>query len=258
MTQSNLPDTKPESSRRHDAAADTEPLLHLHKMSTTAGLGSQEYVAINVTAVVAVVFGLASVLCILGYLLLVIPVIGIVLSLIALRQIHNSNGTQTGRAAAWTGLVLAGGITAVIGGYNTAEALHRRADDQALYALCAQLGQDIAGGNYQQAYQHFSPDFQARIPLDQFLSECKNIQVGGQVPRVVGAEWNGLADFQTDSDGVERAVGMTIVHYQTVDNQEETPRLETHFLRGPDGWKIDSIGELFPEQPNPKMPREQR
>jgi hypothetical protein len=258
MTQSKIPETSPETPHRPDPAADTEPLLHLHKMSTTAGLGSQEYVAINATAVVAVVFGLASALCILGYLLLIIPIIGIILSLVALRQIHTSNGTQTGRAAAWIALILAGGVTAVIGGYRAWDALQRRSDDNAISTLCVQFGDDIAAGNYQQVYQLFSPDFQSRVPQDQFLSRVKDIQQGGNLPKIDRASWNGLADFQLDSDGIKHAVGMIKIHYSDTDIDDDAPRLEAHFIQSSDGWRIDSIGDLFPESPNPKPQRDQR
>src|SRR5271155_3285734 len=100
------------------SSSDGDPLLHLHKMSTTAGLGSQDYVAVNVTSVVAVLFGLASLLAIASPVLLVFPIVGVALSLIALRQVRNSNGTQTGIALAVLGLVLSGAITAVIFSYQ--------------------------------------------------------------------------------------------------------------------------------------------
>ncbi len=82
-------------------------------MSTTAGLGSQDYVAVNVTSVVAVLFGLASLLAIASPVLLVFPIVGVVLEPDRLRQVRNSNGTQTGKGLAILGLVLSGIITAV-------------------------------------------------------------------------------------------------------------------------------------------------
>jgi uncharacterized protein DUF4190 len=260
MTQSNLPQVDPQTAgpaqaaapRHTDAAAETEPLLHLYKMSTTAGVGSQDYVAVNVTAVVAVVFGLASVLCALGYLLLIIPIVGIVLSVIALRQIRNSNGTQTGRGIAWVGLILAGGITAVIGGYRVVNALQLRSDENAIATLCSQFGQYISNGDYDRAYQLFDTEFQGRVPMDEFRSQFKEMQSGDQAPALEGAAWNGIAEFQTDSEGVVRCSTMIKMHYRGTTSDEDDPRLEAHFRRDDNGWRIDSIGGFFATAPSPR------
>src|SRR5439155_24799091 len=84
-----------------------DPLSHLHKMSTTAGLGSGEYVAINGTAIFALILGIVSALTLFEELvLLVVPLVGVVAAIVALRQISRSGGTQTGKGLATAGLVL--------------------------------------------------------------------------------------------------------------------------------------------------------
>ncbi|MGA3068038.1 MAG: DUF4190 domain-containing protein [Tepidisphaeraceae bacterium] len=257
MTQSKPPqiDQSQPFPAHTDPAADTEPLLHLHKMSTTAGLGSQDYVAINVTAVVAVIFGLASALCALGYLLLIIPIVGTVLGIVALRQIRNSNGTQSGRALAWTGLVLAGGITIGIGGYHVADILHRRADEQALSDLCGQFGQALANHQYEQAYALFDADFQQRYSLDAFKDHLIQTQQQTMAPTIASAAWNGLADFRTDAQGVERANSMIRLHFPDSSSDYDDPRLEIHFTRTSDGWRIDDVPEMFPAPPSSASPQ---
>jgi hypothetical protein len=65
-----------------------------------------EYRSLSVTALVALLFGLASPLCFGHILLFLIPLVGIVLSLLALRQIAASDGALAGRGAALAGLVL--------------------------------------------------------------------------------------------------------------------------------------------------------
>src|SRR4051812_11954856 len=96
--------------------ADDDPLSHLHKMSTTAGLGSGEYVAVNGMAVVAIILGLASSLSLLDTAFLVsVPPLTIVLAILALWQISDSNGTQTGRGLAIGGLLLALLFAAAVG-----------------------------------------------------------------------------------------------------------------------------------------------
>ena len=42
-----------------------DPLAKLHKMSTTAGVASQQYVAVNTSAVIAALLGVASALALL-------------------------------------------------------------------------------------------------------------------------------------------------------------------------------------------------
>src|SRR5436190_20522337 len=83
-----------------------DPLARLHKMSTTAGLGTTEYVAINPLAVASIFLGVASLLALLDNLLLAVPVLAIICSVWALSQIRNSGGTQSGRALAILGLLL--------------------------------------------------------------------------------------------------------------------------------------------------------
>src|SRR5215510_13989681 len=74
-----------------------DPLAHLHKMSTTAGLGTTEYVAINPLAVTAFFLGLASSLALLDNTLLAVPALALIIAIVALRQIFGSGGTQTGK-----------------------------------------------------------------------------------------------------------------------------------------------------------------
>src|SRR5207249_5999139 len=90
--------------------ADDEPLAHLHKMSTTAGLGSGDYVAVNGTAVFALMLGVASALALMTEVLLIIPLVCVIASVIAWGQIRHSNGTQTGKRLVIAALVLGLGL----------------------------------------------------------------------------------------------------------------------------------------------------
>src|SRR2546423_11699825 len=83
-----------------------DPLAKLHRMSTTAGVASQQYVAVNTTAVIAALLGVASGLTLFSQLMLVIPVAGIVCAIVAWRQINGSNGTETGKPLAIAVLLL--------------------------------------------------------------------------------------------------------------------------------------------------------
>src|SRR5438105_4379840 len=94
------------SAKPQAAPVADDPIAHLHKMSTTAGLGSGDYVAVNPVAVFAALVGLASTLALADNVLLFIPLVGVVLAVLALWQIAHSNGTQTGRGIAWLGMIL--------------------------------------------------------------------------------------------------------------------------------------------------------
>ena len=74
------------------ASDEPDPLASLHKMSTTAGITSQEYVAINIPSIIALIVGLAGVVAALTPVLLLVPVAGVVVGMVALSQIRASNG----------------------------------------------------------------------------------------------------------------------------------------------------------------------
>ena len=65
-----------------------------------------QYHAVSVLAIVGLLLGLASPLCFMAPLLMMVPVIGAVVSLIALRRISASEGALVGRKAAAAGLAL--------------------------------------------------------------------------------------------------------------------------------------------------------
>jgi len=242
MTQIN---PTPNQSSKHDPAVDNDQLLHLHKMSTTAGLGTQEYAAVNVTSVVAVLFGLASLLSMANVVLLVIPVVGVILGFIGLRQVQKSNGTQTGKGLAITGLLLSGIITAVIFCVQGIKEYHTRADQQAISALCQKYGTLLAQNKFDEAYSLFDDDFKNRVNQQLFTIHLTNIQnQGALLPPISGADWNGLAEFQPADNGEETADSVLKVFYKGTDYEG---RLTARFRRNSSGvWLFDNIPDQFP------------
>jgi len=244
MTQTNSPSSQTDSRAPRDPAADTDPLLHLHKMSTTAGVGTGDYVAVNVTSVVAVVFGLASLLAMANPVLLVFPIVGVILGLISLRQITTSNGTQTGKGLAILGLALSGIITAAIFCVQGLQTLHRRADQQALADLSQKYGQLIAQDKFDDAYDLFDPDFKNRVSKQSFIVHLTSLQNQTQLPPIDGITWNGLAEFHSGDEGEQTADAVIKVHFKGIEGEE---RLGAHFRRTSGGpWLIDNIPDQFP------------
>ena len=125
--------------------APDDPLSHLHKMSTTAGLGTAEYVAVNGMSVVAIIMGLGSSLSLLDPVLLVIPLVALVLSIIAIYQIKHSNGTQTGIGLAVGGLIFALLFCGLVGGRYVAETVGNHQDELAINDVIGQLSQNLLG-----------------------------------------------------------------------------------------------------------------
>jgi hypothetical protein len=235
-----------------DPAADTDPLLHLHKMSTTAGLGTQEYVAINVTAVVAALFGVASMLAMINNILLIIPIVGAVLAFVALAQIRNSNGTQTGKGLAIIGLLLCGGITAGLICTKMVEGIHRTQDQRSIAGICDQFGSLVAQRKYDDAYALFDADFQDRFKLDQFKIRLASLQENKVSPPIDEITWNGLIQFQTDEGGSDTAETVMKLHYKGMTGDARAGARFRKTEGGP--WKINNIPDLFPPPATPAAP----
>jgi hypothetical protein len=79
----------------------TTPAFHAGDPDDTT-----EYRTLSVLAIVSLIFGLASPLCFGATLLMVIPLFGILISILALQRIAASDGALAGGWAAATGLVL--------------------------------------------------------------------------------------------------------------------------------------------------------
>ena len=230
-------------SPNRDHAADTDPLLHLHKMSITAGVGNEDYVEVNTLAVLAVLFGLASSLAFMTTLLLVIPLAGLLLAIIALIQIRNSNGTQTGKFLAWAGLVLCIGISGFLIGTEIVTARQHEADNQAIADLSAKFGDDIHGSKLEQAYALFDDDFHTRVTYDQFRIHAASFQRGGVLlPAIESISWNGLTDFHDETADSAVAETYIVLHF----GDSGTDRMDARFKRTGSTWQIDNIPIMFP------------
>jgi hypothetical protein len=240
------PDTHSHPDRPVDSSNAADPLSGLHKMSTTAGLGTTEYVAINAPAVFALILGLASVLAIVDNILLVVPIAGIVCAIVAMKQISNSNGTQTGRGLAIIGLLLSLGFGGYVVVNQLTEASRTRADREQIAKLVEAFGRDLIAGNYQAAYAKFSPRFASRVPLEQFertMATRREFPVYGKLDGVTAAS---IFDFQSDpASGVRLGAVRVNFKYANLDQ----PAQEDAVFRKVDGeWRIENLPTLFPSQ----------
>src|SRR3954451_14166890 len=139
-----MPELEPPRKSDDAPAEAPDPIAKLHKMSTTAGVGSQEYVAINNAAIVSAILGLCTALAFLGVPFLIVGAAGIVFGIIALVQIRHSNGTQGGTALAILGILLSLAMAGSVAATSIVEWNHQREDKVQIEGLITQLGQFVA------------------------------------------------------------------------------------------------------------------
>jgi hypothetical protein len=240
-----MPPDEPSESNRGDA----DPFSHLHKMSTTAGLGSGDYVAINGTAIAAILLGVGSALVLFNNLVfLVIPLLGIAAAILAFKQIIQSNGTQTGREVAAIGLLLSvgfGGFYVAKTGYN---AVHNRADREQIVSNVRKLGELVKAHSYPEAYALFDDRFRKRVPLAKFTNSWQQMSASPLLGGVQSLDWNQLLSFDMDPvDGTQLANGMMLLKCRPT----EPLRLNMSFRREDGNWLVDQMPQMFPTDAAP-------
>jgi hypothetical protein len=231
-------DLKPNPTETQD-----DPLSHLHKMSTTAGLGSGDYVAVNGTAVFAVICGLASLLSLWHELFLIFPALTFIGGIVAWRQINLSNGTQTGK-----GLVIVACVLAVLFGGGVFvrqinETIQTRDDRKAVGALVLNFGEAIRKGDTEAAWQMTGEQFKSRVTRERFDTEMKTLADHPVVGKLKGTSWNELVELQTDPS-TRTQFASTGLQF---DFEKGTGFRENPVLKKVAGqWKIEAMNKIFP------------
>jgi hypothetical protein len=237
------PETNAPTDAPSDAQADAH-LANLHRMSTTAGVTNAGYVAVNHTAIAAAALGLVSALSVFGWLLLIVPIVGIVFAVVAIRQINDSSGTQTGKGLAYAGLALC----VLLGGGAIARELiavvHARGDETRIAQTLAKLGQYIKEENYKAAYDLHDDRFQNAFTFAQFQSTWKSVQVPSSLGKITSMEWNGVAPYMESEGGSPLAATKARVKFEK--GTEE--RLDFILRKVGERWLIDKFPDFFPER----------
>src|SRR5688500_2751371 len=236
--------TQTEQSQTTAAAPppDDDPLSHLHKMSTTAGLGSGDYVEVNGAAVAALLLGLGSALALLESLLLILPLAGIIVAIIAFRQIHHSNGTQTGRGLAALGVVLMLGFGGYVLAQNVTAEMRTRDDRRAISEVVSQMGEKVKAADYDGAYTFYSSRFQQGVPLDKFKGQIKYLNEAAVYGKLKKVD-TGLMQFQVDeSTGARYATTRVLLEFE----KTERPLAEEFIMKKEgDQWRIEAFQTMF-------------
>ena len=222
-----------------------DPLASLHKMSTTAGITSQEYVAINIPSVLALFVGLASVLAVLTPVLLLVPVAGVVVGLVALSQIRASNGTQTGRGFAWLGIFLSLGIGTFVLVGAVVERGRTAADRQEIVRQIEELGRHVSARDYEKGYAMFSDRFRNRVDRTTFDAVWDQVHSVPELGKFLGMEWNRTNIYFEDEPGSGTRVATAYAWVNFEKPSKERARHPLQFRKAEGKWVIDDAPQLF-------------
>ncbi|QOV88664.1 hypothetical protein [Humisphaera borealis] len=213
-------------------------------MSTTAGLGSGDYAAVNTLAVVAFVGSLLGCLALLADLLVVIPVAAVVCAVIALRQIAASNGTQAGRWAGILAIVIGVGVVGILVGSRIYVSVQNKPDQQQVLSIISEFDKRIGGRDYAGAYQLTTPQFRSRVSEQSFVQKMLQFEANADTGGVAGVTWNGTPiEYQDDpQSSLKTAWVGTVFRYRTT---LPPNRIPVSFARQDGKWGINDIPALF-------------
>jgi hypothetical protein len=241
---------------------ENDPLALLYKMSRTAGLGSGDYVAINTVAVISLVFGIAGALVVVDSLFIVLPLVGLILGIMAFRQVRQSNGTQSGAGMAGLAMLLSIGFLGGKAGKELIDSLRLSADKKEIVAMISSLGQDISqmdpasaddtSNHLASAYEMFDETFKSRVSLKQFESLWLSTLRSPYYGPMVSMYSNGLLKFDVDpKSGDQVCTGIAVAEFK----RGEAPRWAMNFRQLNNKWYIEDMPEVFPA---PQAQQQQR
>lgn len=215
-----------------------DPIASLHKMSTTAGVGVGEYVAINNLAITATLLGLGTALVFVAWPLIMLGGAAIICGIIGLWQVRKSNGTQSGRVLAWMGILLS---VLIAGGWGANEARREmalRPEEEKINQLIEQMSQFVSAGEFGKAYELTGAPFREKVSLAQFESGWKLTQQ--EMGALQSMRGNNYFDFAPEETGAITARTMAELHFAKAASDVRI-RLELRKERG-EQWRFIIIG----------------
>lgn len=258
MTQSSPQSGNSPASPGVAAGPDTrqDPAMRsLYRMSRTAGVGNQDYAAVNVLAVIGALLGVASFLVLIfndAPLMLALPLIGIVVSAVAFWQIRRSNGTQTGGLAAVAGILFAGFFLGVnVYGRATQVASDRR-HETALRTLVGEFEANLLARETRKAYDQFDTRFQDGVSFESFDRTMRYYVENRFNGRpIVSIELGDRVFVNTDENGITTAAALLRIlgDGKTPDGRPYQVDEGVDFRLVDGVWKIRAIPNWFDAGP---------
>ena len=237
-----------------------EHIAHLPKMSATAGVGSGDYVAISAAAVVAIIIGAASVFTLLNIALVIIPFAGVIVAIVAIRAIENSNQTLTGKSFATIGLLLSLGFGAFAVAQWAYSLYLQHEAAVSIDEVLANFGADINNGDLNGAYGLMSERFKGRVSQATFFERLKAVQDDLKSEALNGIGYGPITGAQAGSDvailnndtgNVTAITYMKFKFAKGIDAEGQAVTLRKSL----DHWVIDDLANLFPTQKPQGAPR---
>jgi Domain of unknown function (DUF4190) len=221
-------------------------------MSKTAGAALGEYAEVNPLAVTSLVLGCAGALVVLGPVLAVVPLVGLILGVLALRSISRSAGTQTGKGFAILG-VLISAITVGYAGYGQWSNQQTQEQERlAINQLLQTFGQHVNQNQYDQAYAFLDPRQQSRITPERFKSVMEQVQNSPDYGRIVGTRAGDRIDLTfdpaTNYSVAEVLIVADLKPSTLVANEVRVARERAVFWKIDGRWKLHDVPSWFPAQ----------
>ena len=217
-----------------------------------------EYAAISTTAVLGLAFSLLGALAVLIPPLVVLPVLGLVLGLVAFRKIRRSEGVLAGRGIALTASILGG--LALVG--STSYHLHAYLGEQRvledLSNRSIEITDDLVAGRYDKVYNMVPEEFRRQQGggLDGFRARI--------APALAGAG-SVVQRFLLSLEIVTTEDGMVLAPARVrVELEQRYLEFKLVFRESPTGmWELLGVGagetldsqiKFVPPEPEPKEP----
>jgi len=227
------------------SGTEPDPFATLYKMSTTAGIGGgSDYVAVNALSVAAILLGIGSGMALMSNLFLLIPLTGVVCAIFALKQIRQSNGTQTGSLLAIGGLILSLAFAGWVGAAAVREFQADARDRVVVRQIVKDIDASLRAQKPEDAYKLFSPKFAARVPVEEFRVRMNALNASPYLGKIKSVDWNGM--IQSSVDPMTRSrMGHALIDLNM--EKATSPSRYDVMLREYDGkWLIEDMPALFP------------
>ncbi len=236
-------------------SSESDPFRRLHKMSTTAGVGAHDYVAVNTPAVVSAIAGAASLSALLTPGMLVVPGFAIVCAVVAWMQIGKSNGTQTGRLIAVFGFLtgLAFSTYVVAGQVREARAFAESRRDIA--QLFTDFSAATAKGDHKAAYEVFGPAFQSQTKFPNFSAFLKLLEDNPNYGKITSITWNERLQAVADATGEGSDLARASVILGVEKSEAKIP-VDAVLVRrrSNEKWTIERLSPLFEQEQQQQGP----
>jgi hypothetical protein len=223
-----------------------DSIAKLHHMSTTAGMGSGDYVEINPLAIASIALALASLLGIVFMPFLLLGLLGLIAGIYSLLKIRRSNGTQGGKLIAALGIFISLAVSGSEGARQAYIYAGTQRDIRAIQTLTRLLGEDLAKGDMIRARDLFSDDFKNLVSQELFNETLSGLRNVNELGAFQGLEAKGPFNFAASGDG-------TLISAVNIQARFEKTTFEftTLFAVGDakGNWKMYNLSGMFKSIP---------